>query len=245
MKDFFSGHAHLYRAFRPGYPPALIEHILSFVSQKHTAWDCATGNGQAAVLLAPHFRKIHATDISPQQLAAAPTVPNIEYGQCPAEQTPFGAGTFDLITVAQAFHWFDWPAFHQEVKRVAKKDGIIAIWMYDRFETAVPALNALIDDFYYSTTGPYWDERRKYVEEHYASLPFPYEPLPAPDFTYDTVWSKEQLSGYLSSWSAVQQYIKVKGTSPVVLIEKELDQLMPNPVAIRFPIYLKIGRIAD
>jgi ubiquinone/menaquinone biosynthesis C-methylase UbiE len=243
MKDLFSQHADLYRAYRPGYPAELIDHILSFVSEKRTAWDCGTGNGQAARLLAPLFRKVYATDISATQLAAATAHPNIEYLECPAEHTPFACDSFDLITVAQAFHWFNWSAFHEEVKRVAKNNAVIAIWLYDRFETGVGALDRLMDHFYFDITGPYWDERRSHVNDHYLSLPFPYERLPAHAFFYETVWTKEQLTGYLSSWSAVQQYIKVAGTSPLSLIAEELDRLMPAPLTVRFPIYLHLGRI--
>lgn len=243
MKDLFSQHAELYRAYRPGYPAELINHILSFVPEKQTAWDCGTGNGQAAVLLAPHFRKIYATDISASQLAAATLHPDIQYLQCPAEQTPFASDSINLVTVAQAFHWFDWNAFHEEVKRVAKNNAVVAIWLYDRFETDLPALNRLMDHFYHNITDPYWDERRRHVEDHYASLPFPYERLPVHDFCFETIWSKQQLAGYLSSWSAVQQYLKINGSSPLDLIEKSLDELMRAPVAVRFPIYLHLGRI--
>lgn len=243
MKDLFSQHAELYRAYRPSYPPELVDHILSFVSDKHTAWDCGTGNGQAALLLAPHFAKVHATDISASQLAVAAPHPHIEYLQCPAEVTPFPAAYFSLITVAQAFHWFNWPAFHEEIRRVAKDNAVVAIWHYDRFETEVPALNRLMDHFYFDVTGPYWDERRKYVDEHYASLPFPYDPLPVKQFRYQASWTKEQLTGYLSSWSAVQQYIRQEGHSPLTLIGQQLDALLADgePISVSFPIFLKLG----
>ena len=51
-KDHFSGHAGCYEAFRPTYPDALFEYLASLCPLRELAWDCATGNGQAAVPLA-------------------------------------------------------------------------------------------------------------------------------------------------------------------------------------------------
>src|ERR1700730_1023241 len=97
-KDLFSQHAPDYAKFRPTYPADLVEYIVSFVEKKETAWDCATGNGQAAVLLAKHFQQVFATDLSEGQIAAAQQLPNINYSVASAESTSFAADSFDLIT---------------------------------------------------------------------------------------------------------------------------------------------------
>ena len=120
-KDLFSIQANTYAKYRPVYPKDLFDHLLQFVAQKNTAWDCATGNGQAAFALAPYFKKVTATDISEKQLSLAKPHPNIQYQISFAEQTSFPDNYFDLITVAQAYHWFTFDAFEKEVKRVAKK----------------------------------------------------------------------------------------------------------------------------
>ena len=131
-KDLFSKQSDLYARYRPTYPKELYEYILSFVKEKNTAWDCATGNGQAAVVLADHFKKVIATDISAAQIDKAIKKENIEYSVCPAESTPFEENTFDLVTVAQAYHWINWKEFKKEVTRVCKPGAIIAIWVYYR-----------------------------------------------------------------------------------------------------------------
>src|SRR5688572_9865875 len=115
-KDYFSGHSKLYAAFRPTYPAALYDSIFSHLKNKTTAWDCGTGNGQVAGYLSEHFATVCATDISKPQLDHAVRAPNIFYTLSPAERTEFPDQHFDLITVAQAIHWFDRELFYKEVK---------------------------------------------------------------------------------------------------------------------------------
>ncbi|HEX6226203.1 MAG TPA: class I SAM-dependent methyltransferase, partial [Chryseolinea sp.] len=123
MKDLFSSHSKIYAAFRPTYPKALYEFIFQHVGGKNSAWDCATGNGQVAKYLSYYFDKVYATDISQQQLDQAAREENIFYSKTPAERTGFPDDQFDLITVAQALHWFDRDSFYSEALRVAKPNA--------------------------------------------------------------------------------------------------------------------------
>ena len=129
-KDLFSGHSKIYATFRPTYPEKMYDIIFSSVRNKDVAWDCATGNGQAAQRLAKEFRKVYATDISDKQIAEAPSMENISYSVSRAESTDFPENQFDLITVGQAIHWIDTKQFYREVVRTSKPDGVIAIWGY-------------------------------------------------------------------------------------------------------------------
>ena len=244
-KDLFSQQSDLYARYRPTYPKELYDHILSFVKEKNTAWDCATGNGQAAVVLADHFKKIIATDISAAQIDKAIKKDNIEYSVCSAESTPFEENTFDLVTVAQAYHWIKWKEFKKEVSRVCKPGAIIAIWTYYRNTTGDKKIDDAVYSFYENVTKPYWDEARKYVEEKYSSVEFDYDLLPVKDFETILNWQREDLIGYISSWSAIQKYIKVNGHSPIPIIEEEINKLWPEDEVkkVSFPIYLKLGRV--
>lgn len=245
MKDLFSAQAGAYKKFRPVYPQALYEYILTYVTERECALDVATGNGQAAVVLANYFENVYATDISAAQLANAEKKKNIKYVQCAAEQSFLKPHTVDLITVAQAYHWLQHEAFAIEVKRIARQDAVIAVWLYDRFETTNAALNCLMDDFYFTIVGPYWDEARRHVDKHYNDLPFPYEPLPTRPFFIEMTWAKADILGYLASWSSVQRYIQVNGVSPLPLIQNETERLLRNEsIAVRFPVYLQLGRVA-
>jgi ubiquinone/menaquinone biosynthesis C-methylase UbiE len=244
-KDLFSKQSDLYARYRPTYPKELYEYILSFVKEKNTAWDCATGNGQAAIVLADHFKKVIATDISAAQIEKATLKDNIEYFVCSAESTPFEENTFDLITVAQAYHWINWKEFKKEVIRVSKPGAIIAIWVYFRNMPGDKKVDDAIFNFYENVTRPYWDEARKYVEEKYSTVEFDYELLPVKDFETTLNWKREDMIGYISSWSAIQKYIKVNGHSPIPIIEEELNKFWSEGEVkkVSFPIYLKLGRV--
>lgn len=245
-KDLFSKQADLYARYRPTYPAELYQYILSFVKEKNIAWDCATGNGQAAVVLADHFKKVVATDISASQIEKATFKENIEWLVCPAESTPFAENTFDLVTVAQAYHWIKWKEFRNEVRRVCKNNAVIAVWLYYDHTTGDKRIDKVVRDFYENVTRPYWDYERKYVEELYATVAFDYELLPFKNFEINLHWQREDLLGYISSWSAIQKYIKVNGHSPIPIIEKEINKLWPQgeKKQVIFPVYLKLGRVS-
>lgn len=245
VKDLFSEQSSLYVKYRPTYPQELFEYILQFVAQKEQAWDCATGNGQAANILATYFKQVQASDISEAQLKNALQKPNIHYHLAPAEHTPFAHDSFDLITVAQAYHWLNWKAFYTEATRVGKPNAVVAVWTYNLLRSEDAAVNALIDHFYRDITGPYWDAARKHVESGYATVEFDFDPLPSKDFAIHRTWNKEEFKGYLSTWSGVQSYIKQVGTSPLPLIEKELNQVWDDTSQknFHFPLVLRIGRI--
>ena len=244
-KDLFSDHSIAYSKYRPTYPQVLFDYLLLFVKDKEIAWDCATGNGQAARDLSEYFKKVEATDISEAQIKNAVQKQNIQYHICPAEHTPFADDSFDLITVATAYHWLNWKKFYEEATRVGKANAVVAVWAYNLLISDDERLNKLIDRFYYEIIAPYWDAERKYVDENYTTVEFNFAPLPSKNFDIGLTWNKTSFKGYLSSWSAVNNYIKKHKSSPIFLIEKELDEIWDDKEEkkIRFPLFLRIGRI--
>jgi len=244
-KDLFSQQASLYAKYRPSYPTDLINFIISLVKTKKTAWDCATGNGQAALLLAPYFEKIAATDLSEKQISQAIPHPHIEYSVCMAEKTPFNDNSFDLITVAQAYHWFPFNLFFKEATRVGKQDSIIAVWGYGLLKASDEILNEPILRFYTDVVGKYWDAERKYVDEEYRTIPFYFTELPRKNFKTDVTWKFEDFIGYLNTWSSVQHFIRENHYNPVDEFEKELKSIWHDSTEknFSFPIFLRSGRI--
>lgn len=243
MKDNFSSQAQLYVSFRPHYPPALYEYLLLHVKHFETAFDAATGNGQVAAILATKFKEVHATDISEKQLAYAPQLPNVFYKTEKAEQTSFADSYFDLVTVAQAIHWFDFEQFYAEVKRILKPGGLFAAIGYSLVRTN-RKIDAWTDHFYQNITGPYWDKERKYIDEAYATIPFPFNEIAGPSLTMEYQWSKDQFIGYLTTWSAVQHYIKAKNTHPLTdELLQQLNNVWPQGTlqTVRFPLLLRAG----
>jgi ubiquinone/menaquinone biosynthesis C-methylase UbiE len=245
MKDNFSQQAATYANFRPSYPQILYDFILQHVDNQGVVWDCATGNGQAAKALAAHFKQVYATDMSAKQVENAVQKPNITYDIQPAEYTNFPPQYFDLITVAQAAHWFNFDKFYAEVRRVAKPQATIAIWGYGMSSLDNPTVDALFQHFYKVITHPYWDKERAYVDAHYKTLPFPFQEIETPNFTIKMTWDLQAIEGYLNSWSAVQHFIRQEGYNPVDNFMTEIRQFWTEneTQTVRFPVFLKLAKV--
>ncbi|MEM9545325.1 MAG: class I SAM-dependent methyltransferase [Bacteroidota bacterium] len=245
IQDNFSNQSQFYKKYRPTYPPEIYQELMLCVKSRNQCWDCGTGNGQVAAQLASYFTMVFATDVSQNQLDSAQRKENIIYSVERAEQTSFADNQFDLITVAQAIHWFDVEAFHQEVKRVGKNGGIISIWGYGLLRIE-PEVNALIDKFYYEIVGPFWDKERRHIDNSYASIPFDYKEIPAKkNKSIRTSWTIEQLAGYFNSWSSVQHFIKANTYNPVDEIISKIKGVWKSSdrKEVQFPIFMKIGEI--
>lgn len=244
MKDNFSAQAKAYAQFRPTYPAELYEFLLSNVHNKQTAWDCATGNGQVAYALAKHFNTVYATDISAKQLAHAPKAANLSYAVAPAEQTSFTDQYFDLITVAQAIHWFNFDEFFAEVKRTLKPDGLFAAIGYGLMQIN-PIVDEVIFELYETILGSYWDPERRHIEQNYETISFPFKPIAAPNLFITTKWDFNQLIGYLETWSALQHYLKANGNNPITLVVNILKNAWGNTNVkeVRFPLIIKAGKL--
>lgn len=241
MKDNFSNNSKGYAAFRPGYPPEMFETIFSFANNRGEALDLATGNGQAAAELAKYFDAVYATDISQNQLDNAIKVNNIIYKCESAEQTSFRNAQFDLVTVAQAVHWFDFNRFYAEVKRILKPGGCFAVLGYGVLSTN-PDSDKIIQDFYRNIIGTYWDAERRYIDEEYKTIPFPLEEQQVPSFENRFKWSFEQLIGYLETWSAVKHYKDQVGNNPLDLIRETLrESWEKSDGEVVFPLLLRVG----
>ncbi len=242
MKDNFSTQSDLYAKYRPKYPKEFFDYLDLITKNKNNAWDCGTGNGQVAIELAKRFKMIYATDISESQLVQAQQLPNVKYSVQPAEKTNFPNDCFDLVTVAQAIHWFDFEKFYAEIKRTAKPNAILVVMGYGKIEVT-PEIDTIINDFYKNTIGNYWDKERKYIDELYKTIPFPFEEIEAPSFSITYNWTLDHFIGYLGTWSAVKHYITDTAQNPLDLIGNQLENLWKRDVIkkIKFPLLLRIG----
>ncbi len=246
FRDHFAQAAPAYATFRPRYPAALFAALAAHAPARHLAWDCATGTGQAAISLADHFEQVVATDASAAQLAAALPHPRVRYQRAPAEASGLPAHSVALVTVAQALHWLDRPAFYAEVRRVLVPDGVIAVWSYGLIEIG-PDVDELIRTFYDRTVGPYWPPERALVETGYRTIDFPFAELPLPTLQMEAALTLEQLSGYLGTWSAVLRYRVAQGRDPVPeLLERVRTHWggPERPRTVRWPLATRVGRVA-
>lgn len=249
FKDHFSGNSADYATYRPSYPPELFAWLADQASGHETAWDCATGSGQAALGLAPYFQGVVATDASADQIAQARPHAGVSYRVAPAEASGLPTASMDLVTVAQAAHWFDLPAFHAEVQRVLKPGGALAIWCYARLQVD-PALDQVIEDFYGRRLGAYWPSERRHVEAGYRDLDFPYAEEAVPAFAMGANWNLDQLMGYFATWSAVKAFRRATGQDPVPALRDRLAAAwsasgvsIATAKNIKWPLSVRFGRV--
>lgn len=249
FKDHFSGNSADYAAYRPAYPAELFAWLAEQAPGRGLAWDCATGSGQAALGLAPYFAQVVATDASADQIAQARPHASVIYRVAPAEASGLPSASADLVSVAQAVHWFDLPAFHAEVRRVLKPGGVLALWCYERLRIE-PALDEAIEGFYSRLLGPYWPPERRHVEAGYRDLDFPYVESPAPAFAMGTAWNLDLLMGYFATWSAVKACRRALGQDPLPALRNRLAEAwlasgvsLATAKNIKWPLSMRFGRL--
>ncbi len=241
FKDHFSALAAGYAAYRPDYPQALFDYLASISPRRECAWDCATGSGQAALALAGDFQRVIATDASAEQIAKAQQHPRVHYVVATAENSALPDRSVDLVSVAQALHWFDLPRFFTEVERVLRPDGVLAVWTYNLFRTDIPELDTAIQRLYGDVLDGFWPPERRLVERGYQDLPIPFTALAVPRFEMRSRWDATHLLGYLRTWSAVRHYRETCGTDPVAGLEAEIRTTAgARPLEIRWPLAVRV-----
>ncbi|MFT4582859.1 MAG: ubiquinone/menaquinone biosynthesis C-methylase UbiE [Gammaproteobacteria bacterium] len=248
-KDYFSAQSADYKTFRPQYPQALFDFLCRDLNPHATVWDCATGNGQAALALQQYAAHVLATDQSAAQLKHAGPHPKVHYIRAFAEAIPVADHSIDMVTIAQALHWFDFDRFYAEVRRVVIPGGLIAAWTYS-FLSVTDQLGNDIDSairwFYQDVIGPYWPPERRWVDEQYRTIPFPFDEQPSPEISFDVMWDLSAILGYMSSWSAVQQYTAATREDPMPMLAKRLTPLWGEPETKRplhWSLALRVGTV--
>jgi len=245
FRDHFSGHAREYSLSRPRYPRELFHWLALQVDRHDLAWDCATGNGQAAIGLVDEFRRVIASDASLDQVALAQRVAGIDYLVALSSVPSLASTGVNLVTVAQALHWFDLEPFYQEVRRVLAPGGVFAAWTYALLRSS-PELNRLIDRFADETVGGFWPPPRRHVDARYADLDFPFEEIRSPEFLMRVDWTLDELIAYLETWSSVRRFWSARGFSPVADLEPELAAVWgprDEPREILWRLSIRVGRL--
>lgn len=244
-RNWFEQGGAAYARFRPEYPPALAQFLASVAPGHALAVDVGCGNGQLTAQLAEHFDRVLGTDASADQIANAVAHPRVEYACAPAEQLPAAAHSVDLITAAQAAHWFNLPAFYQEARRIAAPGAILALISYGGLRLD-DDLAACFNDFYWQHIGPYWPAERKLVDSGYADLSFPFSEQQAPALEIHKCWKLDELLGYISTWSAVRQAYEAGQEHILHNFAADLAALWGDPQHsrnIHWPINIRMGTL--
>ncbi len=241
FKDHFSGHAAAYAGARPGYPPELFRFLADASEERERAWDCATGSGQAAAGLAAHFGQVTATDASREQIASAAPIDGVEYRVARAEDSGLDGSSIDLVTCAQALHWFDIDAFFAEASRVLKPRGVLAAWCYGTCSIE-PACDRIVHGFYRSLD-PWWPPERRIVERGYRDIELPFPAIDCPRFAMQVDWDVAAMLAYLDTWSATRRCREDTGREPLDAIMAELRRTWGSGArTVRWPIHLQACR---
>jgi SAM-dependent methyltransferase len=243
FKDHFSGQSEGYARHRPHYPAELFQFLATLTSNHVRAWDCATGNGQAAIALSAYFETVVATDASKAQIAAAIAHPGVTYRVATAEDSQLEPASIDLITVGQALHWFDHQRFFTEARRVLVNDGVLAAWCYE-LSTVSDACDALVDRLYTEILRGLWPPERRLIETRYAGIAMPGAALASPEFEMRVSWTVADMLGYLRTWSGCARYQQANGEDPVAEIDVALRAAWGDgPRTVRWPLTLLASRL--
>jgi SAM-dependent methyltransferase len=241
--DHFSGVAAGYARFRPRYPDALHDWLMRQVPHGARAWDCATGSGQVALALAERLPFVLASDASVAQLRAADRHPRVRYVAAAAEQVPLRDASIDLVTVAQALHWFDAAAFWRELRRVLAPGGVVAAWAYGDVVLGEPLDDAAAPVL--ARLRPYWPPERDHILAGYRTIPFPFRELEPPALSLEQAWDREQFLGYVGTWSACAPYHEATGGDVVAELRDALAPAWPATEVrrVRWPMVIRAGRV--
>ncbi|KAI9296555.1 methyltransferase type 11 [Neoconidiobolus thromboides FSU 785] len=228
-KDLFSNHSKIYAQNRPSHPKELFDYLTKNITKRELAWDVATGNGQAASLLADYFDNVIATDLSEKQISEAIKKPNIRYEVEPSEAIDsnlIAPNSVDLITVAVGIHWFPFDKFYERVNKVLKKGGIIAAWVYWH-----PEVNKEVNQIHVQIEKDYFEKYDPIEVEHckkgYSTIPWPFK---TPE------WHTKDSDGVNKQFSSVKHlnldqycdYLRTRSSAQLYKEDTEKDALTEN-----------------
>lgn len=185
MSTFSKGkfNASNYAKYRPVYPQSLYDTVIQY-RNKHTTdplkliVDFGCGTGQATKELVKYGEKVVGVDPSEVMLnQAREEVPakNVDFkqGNDKTLASLFAPSSVDLLTVAEAAHWFKYPEFWDQVAAMLKPGGLVAIWAYYTFSFVdYPVVGDIIMNYGEAANrcGPYWDPGHPILVEEYKPV---------------------------------------------------------------------------
>jgi SAM-dependent methyltransferase len=155
----------LYDSARPDYPVAAIAYFVSAfdIDFETCALDLGAGSGIFTRQMLPHVGTMVAVDPSASMRETLrATTPDVEVLDGSDVNIPTPDGTFDVVFVAQAFHWFDEPRALEEIRRVLVANGGLGLIWNERDES-VDWVRALSHAMQWDTRQPY-DVGRDFTE---------------------------------------------------------------------------------
>ena len=137
----FSNKADNYAKGRPDYPVAVVDFIKTLIDEQPIIADIGAGTGKFTKLIADLGYQVFAVepnqDMFNQLQITVADVPNAKTVLATSEATTLADQSIDIITVAQALHWFDLEKFKVECQRILKPNG----WVVAMYNNGVDARN--------------------------------------------------------------------------------------------------------
>jgi SAM-dependent methyltransferase len=195
--------------------------------------------------LAEFFDCIDATDASAEQIAHAQVHPRVRYQAIPAESSGLGDRSVDLISVAQALHWFDLDRFFSEVRRVARPGALVAVYGYSWFYLT-PTIDELTNRWLLQPVESFWSPNNRLLWDGYRTIPFPFEELTSPCLAIHLTWTLDQLFEYYLTWSAPRRKIAAESNSFVGEARAAFESAWGDPTRARhvvMPLTVRLGRL--
>lgn len=234
-----------YARSRPTYPEELAKALSELAPETTHALDVGCGTGQLTLLLSDHFTQVVGCDVSFDQIQNTQRRPNMHFCEGGAEALPVPHKSMDLVTAAQAAHWFDLDAFYKEVFRVLVSDGVLALITYGVLEVEGKA-SKRVNDFYWNEIHKFWPKGREHVENGYRDFSFPFEPLRVPKLEIKREWSLDHFCNYLKTWSAYKRSVDAGEGDLVENLKTDLrDILGEEPIKVSWPISVRAGRLSE
>ncbi|MFL5501988.1 MAG: class I SAM-dependent methyltransferase [Gemmatimonadaceae bacterium] len=246
FEDHFSQQAAQYAAYRPRYPRALFEFVAGLTARHGAVLDCGTGSGQAAIGMTDYFDRVIATDPSEEQIRNGARHPQIEFRVARAEASGLPDGSVNLVTAAQALHWFDTVAFFAEAKRVLAEHGAIAVWGYGDPCLDSAELERTLHEFNRGRLEKYWPAERQILLDGFRNVQFPFTEVATPRMELTMRWNLFELAGYLRTWSATARYVNRHRVDPVTAVEQSLASEWGDRDTkreVRWPLYIRAGKL--
>lgn len=168
----------------------------------------------------------------------------IDFRVAAAESSGLPDSSVDLVTVAQALHWFDARAFFSEAARVLSPGGGIAVWGYGDPVLDMPVLQEILHAFNRGTIESYWLPERQVLLDGYRDIEFPFAEIAVPTFTLERACTLPNLIGYVRTCSATARFVAEHGLAEVERLESELATHWGSPDTerrVRAPLFLRAG----
>jgi SAM-dependent methyltransferase len=136
----FGDRAENYAKYRPGYPDEMLAYLGTLIPPGAIVADIGSGTGILTRELLDHGYEVHAVEPNEPMRQEADRAlsghPGFHSVNGTAESTGLEARSIDLVTCAQAFHWFDPEKTTVEFRRILKAGGLTALIWNEREEQA-------------------------------------------------------------------------------------------------------------